>query len=138
MEPRHTAFHPQRVREKMSVVPDPASCFLGRDALDGKVPGLAQHVAGKVDAALVSYQLATVASQAVLVCPVMIAYHWELEDVPAYYQQAGEIVRVEELPGAFAPFAEGVLAYQLADLEVFMKLPYYFVTRLFHRCLLLS
>ena len=78
----------------MGVVPDPASRLLCSYALHGEVSRFAQHVAGKVDAALVSYQLAAVASQATLVRSVVVAYHGELEDVSSYYQQAGEIVRV--------------------------------------------
>ena len=138
MQPADSAFHAYRARQQVRHVPDARACLLRRDALDGKVSRLAQHVARKLDAALVSYQLAAVASQAALVRSVVVACHGKLEDVSAYYQQAGEVVRVEELPGALAPLAVGVLAYQLADLEVFMKFPYYFVTRLFHRCRLLS
>ena len=78
-------------------------------------------MAGKVDARFVFYQFAAVASQSALACSFVVASHGKLQDVSSYYEQAGEILRVQELPGALAPFAVGVLAYQLAYLKVFVK-----------------
>ena len=79
-------------------------------------------MARKVHAGLVLHEFASVASKAALVRFVVVAYHRSLEDVASYDQQAGEEVRVQELPGALAPFAERVTAYQLADLKVIVKL----------------
>ena len=132
MQPCDSGFHSDRAGQKVGVVPDQASCLLRRHAFDGKVSGLSEDVAGKVDLALGPYQLAAVASQAALVCPGVVARHGRLEYVAAYYEQAGKVVRVQELPGAFAPCAMRVVAYQLGNLEVFMKLSYELVTRLSH------
>ena len=134
MQPCDSGFHSDRAGQKVGVVPDQASRLLRRHALDGKIPGLSEHVAGKVDACFLLYRLASVASQSALCCSAVVARHGRLQYVFAYYQQRVQVVRIKELPGFLAPLGVGVVAYELGNLEVFMKLSYELVTRLFaHR-----
>ena len=122
MQPADSAFHAYRARQQVRVVPDPGAGLLGCQSLYGKVAGLSKDVARKIELVFVLYYLAKVTAKAALRRFVVVAGHRLLQDVSSYYQKAGEIVRVQELPGALAPFAVGVLAYQLSNLEVFVKL----------------
>ena len=128
MQPADAPFHADRAGQEVCVVSDSVAGFLGGYALDGKVAGLAEDVARKVDAVLLSDQLAAVTAQAALSRSGMVAGHGELEDVAADHQKAGEVLSVQELPGALAPFAEGVLTHQLANLEELVQVFYYLVS----------
>ena len=133
VEPAHTRLHPQRIREQMGVVLDPASCLFCSHALHSEIPRLAEHVAREIDGILLADQITAIASESSLQLVPVIAYHGSLEDVAADHQQVVQIRRIKELPGPLSPLAEGVRADKLGNLEVIMKLSYKLVTCVFHR-----
>ena len=118
MEPADTLLHPDRAGEEGGVGLDELPRLLCGQSGDREVPSLAQDVGGEVDGALAPDHVAAVAPQAALLLLGAVAPHRPLDDVAPDHQQAVEVVGVQELPRLVAPLVEGVVAYQLVDVEV--------------------